>query len=390
MDRLCAVETRFWRGDRLNAMLRWLKRLIKAITFVIVIVLLTPIAGLAYGLATTGVMPRIVREDAAPVPEAVRAEANAIRGYRRPEESTFLTYPEWAIVYAAREYAGFVQNNREYGFPYWAYIGRFWQDYAMVIRATRTYPFNTQNHVMLVVIGTSHTIEHALQWAYENAIGRLTGIAAPQPVAEDRFQANVATEYAAFLDQVPWYRFDYADKRAELWSIPAATGTSAIRSYERKLAFGLSYSIKQGYADLVASGLAATSDPALLDIHVWAKGPVELAIKDEADTQLLADFGDDGAIFVTRRYQAFTEMVPRLINRGLRFVEIGGNGTIFMTVVSDGPVAPPPGAATLFSYALPAVPGKWRTGIVAPVSQLQRIVPTLSNAGAGLEHIYDY
>ena len=73
-----------------------------------------------------------------------------IPGYQRPEESTYLTYPEWAIVYAAREYAGFVKDHQPSGFPYWSYIGRFWQDYAMVIRASSAYPFNFQNHQMLV------------------------------------------------------------------------------------------------------------------------------------------------------------------------------------------------------------------------------------------------
>ena len=69
------------------------------------------------------------------------------------------------------------RQGRRVGFPYWAYIGRFWQDYATVIRASsNAYPFNFANHQMLAVIGTSHTIEHAIQWAYENTIGRITEI----------------------------------------------------------------------------------------------------------------------------------------------------------------------------------------------------------------------
>lgn len=371
-------------------MFRWLRRLFRAIIFVVLIVVLIPIVGLAYGYMTTNAISIDVNIETAKPAEALRTKAREIPGYQRPEESTFLTYPEWAIVYAAREYAGFVAENRESGFAYWAYIGRFWQDYAVVIQATRKYPFNSQNHLMLVVIGTSHTIEHALQWAWENTLGRLTELAAPEPVAEDRFQAEAAAEYAAFLDQVPWYRFPYAEKRAALWSVQTTSGWASVRSWERKLAFGLSYTIKQTYADLIASGLEATSDAALLDVHVWAKGPVEIAINGVPDTRLELDFGEDGAVFVTKRYQVFTELVPRLVNRGLRFVEIGGNGQIFITVLSNGPITAPPGASTLFSYALPAGPDQWRTGIVAPVSELHEILPALDKAGAGLEHIYDY
>ena len=371
-------------------MLRLLKRLLRAIVFVMVIVIATPIAGLAYGFLTTNTSVDFATNQLPARPELLRKHAVAISGYQRFEESTFLTYPEWAIVYAAREYAGFVAENRESGFTYWAYIGRFWQDYAIVIRATEEYQFNFQNHLMLVIIGTSHTIEHALQWLWENTVGRLTEFTAPDPVAEDRFQADVAAEYAAFLDQVPWYRFPYAEKRTALWEIPAASGATGVRSWERKLAFGLSYTIKQAYADLIASSLASTSDPALLDIHVWAKGPVALAIEAEKDTKLELDFLEEGSVFVTKRYQVFTELVPRLINRGLRFVEIGGNDLIFITVLSSGPLAAPPGASTLFSYAIPAKPQQWRTGIVSPVNELHNVLPALEKSGAGLEHIYDY
>src|SRR4051794_23326213 len=193
-------------------LLRLIKRLIKALVIIVVIVVLIPIAGLAYGFLTTEAidtapLPGIA--DGAP-PAALLAQVRAqIPGYQRPEESTYLTYPEWAIVYAAREYAGFVRDHQPSGFPYWSYIGRFWQDYAMVIRASSAYPFNFQNHQMLAVIAPSHTIEHALQWAYENTVGRNTEATAGRRTAADDYQAQVAADYAVFLDQVPWYQFPY-------------------------------------------------------------------------------------------------------------------------------------------------------------------------------------
>ena len=145
---------------------RWLKRVIKTIVWLIVIIILIPIVGLSYGFLTTPSLDKTPLPgiaDGAPakaLADKVRAE---IAGYQRPEESTFLTYPEWAIVYAAREYAGFVAKDQPSGFPYWSYVGRFWQDYATVIRASSPYKFNYANHQMLVIIGISHSIEHILQ-----------------------------------------------------------------------------------------------------------------------------------------------------------------------------------------------------------------------------------
>lgn len=372
------------------AFLRLLKRLAKAILYLVVLVLLIPVAGLAYGFATTAAPEATLAAAPAPpaaIGERLRAE---LPGYQRPEESTYLTYPEWAIVYAAREYAGFVAGRRESGFPYWAYVGRFWQDYATMIRASSAYPFNGEYQLMLVVIGTSHTIEHVLQWVYENTIGRLTEATSGVPVAADRHLAATAAEYAAFLDQVPWYEFPYAEKRAGLLDLARPDGDDLFRTVERKAAYGLAYSIKQGYADLIRSGLAASSAPAELDIHVWAKGPVGDAVRGEADTALERDFGADGAVFVTRRYQVFTDMIPRLIDRGVTFVEIGGNDEILMTVLSNDAIEVPPGTALLFSYDLPAEPALRRTGLVVRVDALHTAIPALTAREAQLEHVYDY
>ncbi len=373
------------------AVLRLIKRLVKAILYLVVLVLLVPVLGLAYGFATTSAPDVATTEAAAPPPAAIGERLRGeISDYQRPEESTYLTYPEWAIVYAAREYAGFVAERRESGFPYWAYVGRFWQDYATMIRASSAYPFNGEYHLMLVVIGTSHTVEHVLQWAYENTIGRLTEATSGLPVAADRYLAATAAEYAAFLDQVPWYEFPYAETRAGLFDLARPDADDPVRTVERKAAYGLAYSIKQVYADLIRSGLAASSAPAELDIHVWAKGPVGEAVRGEADTALVRDFGADGAVFVTRRYQVFTDMIPRLIDRGVTFVEIGGNDEILMTVLSDAAIEAPPGTALLFSYALPAEPGLHRTGLVARVDALHTLIPTLTAQAVRLEHVYDY
>ncbi|MES0064294.1 hypothetical protein NKJ73_00470 [Mesorhizobium sp. M0074] len=372
---------------------RWLKRIIKAILWLVVIVVLIPIAGLAYGFLTTPSLDTTplpgIAEGAPPkaLADKVRAE---IPGYQRPEESTFLTYPEWAIVYAAREYAGFVDKNQPSGFPYLSYIGRFWQDYAMVTRASSAYKFNLDNHQMLVVIGTSHTIEHAIQWAYENTIGRVTEATAGKRTAVDIYQAKVAADYAGFLDQVPWYQFPYAEKRAGLLAVQPAPDDSAFRTGERKLAFGLADTIKQGYADLIKSALAATTDPALLDIHVWAKGPVGEVTRNEPDTLLERDLGADGTVFVTRRYQVFTDMIPRLIDKGVSFVEIGGNDEIMVTMLSNDEINVPEGARTLFSYPLPAEPSTRRTALTVAVRKLHIVLPALMTAGARLEHVYDY
>ncbi len=371
-------------------MLRILWRVVRAVLILLAVVVAIPVLGLAYGWLSTDAPQRGSIVTRSPEVAAVSQRlATEIAGYKRPEESTFLTYPEWSIVYSAREYADFVQDHNPADFPYLAHVGRFWKDYAAMIRASADYPFNFQNHLMLMVIGTSHTIEHVIQSVYENTVGRLTW-ALGGAVGEGTVLAAIAADYAAFLDQTPWYRFPYAERRADLWDATTAPGWASVRSWERKLGYGLALTVKQVYADMIASGLSATSDAAFLDIHVWAQGPVSDAIAGEADTTLEHDFGADGAVFVTRRYQVFTEMIPRLIGRGVSFVEIGGNDDILVTVLSNEEIDAPDGATTLFSYPLPTDPSTIRTGLTVPVGDLHETLPELTNAGARLEHVYDY
>ena len=98
----------------------------------------------------------------------------------------------------------------------------------------------------------------------------------------------------------------------------------------------------------------------------------------------------DGAVFVTKRYQVFTDMIPRLIGKGMRFIEIGGNDEIFVTVLSNDEVALPAGTRLLFGYQLPAEPATRRTGLTIAVRQIHTVLPALTAAGVRLEHVYDY
>lgn len=374
-------------------MFRILWRLVRFLLIVIAVIVAIPVVGLLYGFATTDevTLP--------PVPQGAdmqhRAEVRAgftdsVAPWLRNEDNTFLTYPEWSIVYAARDYAHHLETGRESGFPYFAYTGLYWQDYARAIRATADYPFNGEYQTMLAVIGTSQTIEYVIQGLWENTIGRVTELLSPGGTPQDALRAEGARDYAAMLDRVPWFEYPYAQARADLWQSPSAPGVAAIRSWERKLAFALSDSIKTIYARLIKSGLQASSGETELDIAVWAEGPVANAIAGEKDTRMHRDLGEDGAVFVTRRYQVFTEMVPRLIARGVRFVEIAGNTRMQVTLLSSGPVGPPPGTAVLFANEIPARPGLWRTGLVVPVAHLHEILPQLQDSGTELEHIYDY
>ena len=67
-----------------------------------------------------------------------RAAIAAAPADRRGEEQTFLTFPEWFLVFSPAEYAAFVRGHTPDEFCFWGHIGQFWRGYGKVIDQTRT------------------------------------------------------------------------------------------------------------------------------------------------------------------------------------------------------------------------------------------------------------
>ena len=72
-----------------------------------------------------------------PAPEPQRPASSelskytaALPNYARPEAVTFLSYPEWYIVWSYGEKAAFQATQLPSGFPYFSAIGQYWSGYA--------------------------------------------------------------------------------------------------------------------------------------------------------------------------------------------------------------------------------------------------------------------
>src|SRR5689334_11471133 len=138
---------------------------------------------------------------AAPTNVAEQPVTAGLSGYARSEDQTYLTLPEWYIVYSSDEYAAFIAHNPPSRFPYFQAIGQFWQSYYDVCAVTRDrYAFNSGYHLSLAVIGTSFTAENIIKGIYENTFGRVTEwLSSGALTEEDAYARKVAAEYGSFL-----------------------------------------------------------------------------------------------------------------------------------------------------------------------------------------------
>ena len=131
----------------------------------------------------------------------------------RPADQTYLTVPEWFLVFSPEEYARALSptTRSPSAFPFAGHIGQFWQSYRDAAAECAPLPANGGYHVMIAVIGVSTTVEYALKGVYEGVVGRSTELVAGRAdTPEDRLGAKVAQDYVDFIKVRPWYEFDFA------------------------------------------------------------------------------------------------------------------------------------------------------------------------------------
>ncbi len=303
---------------------------------------------------------------------ASTALADVPEDYARSEESTYLTFPEWFIVYSSEEYADFIQDQNPSEFPYLASAQQFWSSYYKVYTITKSrYGFNAGDHLMLWVIGSSFTAEALIKNAYEHTTGWASEWSAHnEKTEEDLFAYQYNQDYVGFIYDRPWYEFDFGTELKQLWTETPLLGDHMLRKWERRFALSLELGTKSLYAKLV--GAASHGVYGIQPDTIYATST-------------------SGEVIQIPRYRLFTETLPQLLKEGLVLHDIAGNETLFMTVLAphewDEQVE---NASVLFSMKILTDPTRKRVGISASVGELQNLLPSLEKEGVQLEHFYDY
>lgn len=327
--------------------------------------------------------------DAVPSLLAAAGFADAVR----PPEQSYLTLPEWYIVYSSEEYAAFIQEHPPSHFPYFGAIGQYWRSYRAVCEVTRgQYPFNTLYHFTLFVIGPSFTVENALRGLYEKSIGwAAEWTSGGEPTAEEHFARAVALDYGVFLHTIPWFEYPFGDKLRELWATTGLWGPHPIRKWERKVALSLEYGGKALYGRLIRGGAEVTYAPEKQEILAVVEGVSAELEQRYPDLRIVQPLDDRRTIIALPRYEPFTQLAPALAAEGVQFVEIAGNDAIMVTVLAPSEwVYDLDEGESLFALPILTQPGYTRMAIKAPVRSLHRVLAELERQGVALEHLYDY
>jgi hypothetical protein len=366
-------------------MFRCLRRILAVVAILLALSVLLP---MAYIEGTCGPAPGA---SAAPAP-AIALPAIAEPGYRRKQDNTFFTFPEWYIVYSFEDFGRFLDTSSESHFNYLGHILGFWRSVCTINRAV---PASSESRFdvksMIYVIGVSYSAEYAIKGFYENTIGRaFEWIRGEERTPQDDYARKVLQDYAAFLYTIPWYKYPFGEKLDGLRAISAPT-PSPLRTWERHFSLGAEYFVKIGYAWLIQKALDASSDDEPRDImFVVATLPPEVLAKEPRIKPVRA-LTPQWQLVQAPRYKDLTEILQSLLDRGFGIAEIAGNHDILITVIApDAAKLNIKDTAELFSLELDARPGFRRAGLKASIDRLVEINRDLKARGASIEHFYDY
>jgi len=293
----------------------------------------------------------------------------APREHQRLPDQTFLTYPEWFLVFSPAEFATFVRGHPPSEFPFLGHIRQFWQGYDAVWNQTRgRYPFNGGYHLMIMVIGSSTTVEYAFRSVYETLFGRLAELTRTHGMTqEERLGARYAQDYVHFIRVYPWYEFDFTSRLRRLWFDTSLTGPDMIRKWERKWALTSEYSSKAIYGWLIKKATKAAYEDPL---------PTTAVVTDRGLTML-------------PRYEAFMPAAIKLAQSGAEFREIAGNRDVILVSV----LVPAGTAATdrlVLRQPIITRPGTERLLLSVPIASLSTSLRLYSHAPYSIEHVFDF
>lgn len=311
--------------------------------------------------------------------------------HQRPADQTFLTYPEWFLVYSPDEFATFSEKGKTPDqFPFFGHIRQFWQAYKAVYQHIKNkYAFNTGYHIMIMVIGVSTTVEYTLRACYEKVIGRISFLLSSSGLTdEDAYAAAVAREYVDFIKVLPWYEFDFKSRISRLWSLPS-TGKNMIRKWERRYILTSDYFVKTIYGWIIMKMTKASYDEALVVTSVVIDKPVGL---DSGKVQKLEQYKDSSVLMLLPRYDAFKDQALAIARAGATITEVAGNsGDIMVTyLVPDSFQKKDSIASVLFTQPILTDPSTKRMALVLPVHNLCTLLRLYDQPDIKLEHIYDF
>jgi hypothetical protein len=306
----------------------------------------------------------------------------------RPADQTFLTFPEWFLVFSPEEQAEYFQKHTASTFPFASHTSQLWDSYKIINQQIKgNFPVNTGYHFMIWVIATSTTVENGAKSLYETLIGRLTDTR-DVVTAEDKFNADFTRSYVDFIKNRPWYEYDFKSQLKTLWRGVPFFGDHFIRKVERRYALTFELTVKFLYGKLIGIGTKTVYDVALPTTAVLVdKMPLGFAAQN-----VIRQFDNQTVLLNLPRYDKFNAAACELSKQGINFLEVAGNNSaILLSIIvpSDFSVNDE-NLQVVFTQPLASDLSRKRIALAVPVTELSGALSGLMKQNVFIEHIFDF
>lgn len=319
-------------------------------------------------------------------------QKNLIKNYHRGEEQTFLTIPEWYLVFNPLEYVQFLENGQNPSdFPFFSSINEYWTLYDRVLAMTDgIYPKNSEYITMLQVIGISTTVEYMFKGLYENTLGRISRWTANgQNTPEDQIITQAHRAYSNLIFDQAWYKFDFWHWVRKIWQETDFFGNNFIRKLERKIFFTLEFGFKTIYAKLIGFSVQTAYEQSEGLIYLTVEKTDGIDAELPKSTKIVAQ-SDKAYLLSIPRWDEFTKTIPLLVKQGFNFLDISGNDLISMSLLSDQYADKLSYSDHLFGSELVSNKGLIRSFQLVKTPELSKAITEASQQGFTIEHLYDY
>lgn len=329
------------------------------------------------------------------VPDSISNKSKLIKDYRRGEEQSFLSLPEWYIVFNGDEYAEFLKSKSPSQFPYTRSIVEFWSLKRKIDQIIHeNYKPNWGYSVMLWIIGSSYSVELAIKGIYENIFGRFVECFTSNSSDADKLYQQAQQNYTDFTHDHPFYEFSYLNELKNYWRQASWGGDNIFRKLERRVFFTAEFGIKIIYGALIRllTHLSYESEP--LKIYAIVSDPLGSFKKmTEQDTRLKIIAAEKDVLLVSLpRYDQFREILKKYSGEAFKFIEIAGNRRIFLTLIvplgfsgellNDGII--------VGSSNIPTDSARSRLLVSSSVVSLKDLMASAKKLGLNVEHVFDY
>jgi hypothetical protein len=301
---------------------------------------------------------------------------------------TYLSYPEWHLVYCPEEQASYFKRRTSSTFPFMEQSDQIWEGYKIMNDQVKdSYKVDFSYHLMIWVIGISSSLEYSIKAWYETVIGRVTDTHYVL-TEEDTFNEKFTQDYVAFIKDRPWYEYDFKAQLKSLWTNTSFFGNHFFRKLDRKYILTSELLFKYVYGKLITVGsnsiygISKETTPVVLE-----NLPAAISMKD-----IDSVYADKSVLMHLPRYDKFNNAAVELIKKGGHFKEIGGNtSSILLTILADSSSKKHyPNTKEIFTQLIPSNAKQKRIALATMVSNLDELITALVKDKITIEHIYDY